>query len=59
MERTLADSIIPSLLEQSLKLEIQGLGSFGEKIVFADIHHGRDQLIAMNAVIREVFKSEG
>jgi len=59
VERTLADSILPSLLGQNLKLEIQGLGSFGEKIVFADIRHGRDQLIAMNAVFREAFESEG
>ena len=59
VERTLADSILPSLSGQNLKLEIQGLGSFGEKIVFADIRHGRDQLIAMNAVFREAFESEG
>ena len=59
VERTLADSIIPSLSGQSLKLEIHGLGSFGEKIVFADINLGRDQLIAMNAVFGEAFESEG
>ena len=59
VERTLADSILPSLSGQNLKLEIKGLGSFGEKIVFADIRHGRDQLIAMNAVFREAFESEG
>ena len=59
VERTLADSIVPSFFGQNLKLEIQGLGSFGEKIVFADINQGRDQLIAMNAVFGEAFESEG
>ena len=59
VERTLAESVIPSLPGPSFTFVVRGLGSFGEKIVFAEIGSGRDQLIAMNAVFREAFESAG
>ena len=59
IERVLAESIIPSLPGSSFTFVARGLASFGDKIVFAEIGEGRDQLIGMNAIFREAFESAG
>ena len=35
------------------------MNSFGDKIVFAQIKEGRDQLIALNAALRQAFEAAG
>ena len=35
------------------------MNSFGDKIVFAQIKEGRDQLIALNAALRQAFEDAG
>ena len=35
------------------------MNCFGDKIVFAQIKEGRDQLIAMNAALRQAFEAAG
>ena len=35
------------------------MNSFGDKIVFAQIKKGRDQLIALNVALRQAFEAVG
>ena len=39
--------------------QVKGMNSFGDKIVFAQIKEGRDQLIALNAALRQAFEAAG
>ena len=41
------------------KSQVQGMNSFGVKIVFARIKEGRHQLIALNAALRQAFEAAG
>ena len=39
--------------------QVRGMNSFGDKIVFAQIKDGRDQLIALNTELKQAFEAAG
>jgi len=58
LERTLRTSI-KELGETSFILEVQGMNTFNDRVVFADIKEGSDKLTMMNQHLRKAFQDAG
>lgn len=59
VERTLRDKVVRDLAETSFEVELKGVGSFGNRVVFAKIEKGILQLKKLNEAFHVAFKDAG
>ena len=55
----LQNKILPQLREKQFKLSFEGMSSFGEKIVYAEVEEGGNELRLMNEAFLEAFEAAG
>ena len=56
---TLQNKILPQLRDQQFKLSFKGMSSFKEKVVYAKVEEGGDELRLMNKAFLEGFEAAG
>ena len=59
VESTLREKIVGRLTENQLSLTIRGVGSFGSKVVYAEVAEGAEELKAINKALLEAFTEAG
>ena len=55
----LQNKILPQLRDKQFKLSFEGMSSFGEKIVYAEVEEGVNELRLMNEAFLEAFEAAG
>ena len=55
----LQNKILPQLRDRQFKLSFEGMSSFGEKIVYAEVEEGANVLRLMNEAFLEAFEAAG
>ena len=59
LEKVLQKKILPQLPEKQFKISFDGVSSFGEKVVYAEVGEGAKELLAMNEALLEAFEKAG
>ena len=55
----LQKKILPKLPNKQFKISFEGMSSFGEKIVYAEVGEGENELRLMNEALLEAFETAG
>lgn len=59
MGEILQKKILPQLHDKQFKISFEGMSSFGEKIVYAEVGEGANELRLMNEAFLEAFEAAG